>query len=103
DRAERRPVAAGRETARVAVRQDAGPVREQLDRVRAPRRAPLDLVRGDALGALARRIVAHRVEGPAEIDGGRPRREERLVRLVQRFPPGPRARETGGGGGAGPG
>ena len=47
--------------------------REQLDRVRAHAPTPLDLVRVERLGALARRVVAHRVERPAEVDRRRPR------------------------------
>ena len=87
DRAERRPVAARREPAGVAVREDARRAREELDRVRAHPPAALDLVRVDLLGALREsgrlRIC---VERPAQVDRSRARRGERLGRDVEVLP-----------------
>ena len=85
DCSERRSVATRREPARVAVREDARSLREQLHRVRAHRTAALDLVGVDPLGPLARRVVAHRLERPAEVDrrrAGRGERRERGVEVV---------------------
>ena len=66
-------VAAGGETAGVAVRERARPGREQRRRMRGHRAAALDLVAVDRTRMLRRRIVAHLVERPAEVHGSRAR------------------------------
>ena len=86
DRPERCPVAACCEAAGVAVRQHARTGRDELDRMLPHPPAALDLVCVDPLGALARRVVAHRVERPAEVDRRRPRRREHLGRGVEVVP-----------------
>ena len=65
DCSERRAVPTRREPARVAVREDARALREQLHRVRAHRAAALDLVGVDPLGSLARRLVAASPRAPS--------------------------------------
>ena len=51
--------------------------------MRAHRPAALDLVGVDPFGPLARRLVAHRLERPAEVDGRRARRRQRRERGVE--------------------
>ena len=83
DRADGGAVAAGREAAGVAMGEDPGGGRHELRRVRAHPPAALDLLRVDPPGALAGRVATHLVERPAEVDGRRSRRRERLVGLVE--------------------
>ena len=67
-RAERRPVAAGREGARVAVRERARPRLEQLGGVRGHPPAALDLVTVDSSRVLGGRFGAHPSSAQPEVD-----------------------------------
>ena len=73
ERANGGAITARREPARVAVRERARPGREQVGRVRRHLPAPLDLGDVDRARVLPRRIAAHLVERPSEVDGRRPR------------------------------
>jgi hypothetical protein len=80
--ADRASVAAGREPTRVAVRERARAGCDQVGGVRGHRPAPRDLVPMDRARVLGRRVAAHLVERPREIDGGRPRGAQYAVGLV---------------------
>ena len=78
-RADRAAVAAGRETAGVAVRERTRAGVEERRRVRRHRAAALDLVAVELSRGLVRRLGVHLVERPAEVDGGRPRPPQDVV------------------------
>ena len=91
-------VPAGREAARVAVRQRARARAEQPGGVGGHAPAALDLVGVDRARVLGRRIAAHLVERPAEIDRRRPRLAQHPIGLGQVLPTRGRERIAVGGG-----
>ena len=81
-RADRAAVAAGREAARVAVRQRArARARAARPRARPSRRQRSTSSRWIAARVLGRRVVAHLVERPAEVDRRRPRLAQHALGL----------------------
>ena len=87
DRTERRAVPPGRETAGVAVRQHARTRGKELHGMLPHPPAALDLVGVDPLGTLACRLVAHRLERPAQVDRGRTRGRKHMERGVEVIAP----------------
>ena len=86
DRPERGAVPARREGAGVAVCERAGARPEQRHRVLGHAPAAFDLICVELACALGGRIVAHPVERPREVDGGRPRRSQDAIGLVEVVP-----------------
>src|SRR5215210_5737618 len=86
ERSDGGPVTAGREAARVAVRERRRPRLEEGGCVIAHPAAALDLLPVD-LPCARRRIggAPHLVESPGEVDGSRARGEEGIYRLVEIF------------------
>ena len=78
-RADRGAVAAGREPARVAVRQRARPRAEERSRVRRHPAAALDLFLVQRARPLGARVAAHLLERPDEVHGRRPRLRQHAV------------------------
>ncbi len=83
NRSERRAVAPGRQRTRVAVRQDPRPGSNERERMLAHGATSLDLRVVQGARSFGRRIGTKLVEGPAEVHGGRARRDQHVVRGVE--------------------